>query len=98
MNKLGIALVAVTLTLVILAPTVDASYYLMRDRDGRQTAITNAEPGTGWSIFAGPFDTVDAAMRAAGTGTISDGSQRLIPNFPSRVPKASGENFAEAVP
>jgi len=98
MNKLGIALVAVTLTLVVLAPTANASYYLMRDRDGAQTAVTNAMPGIGWSIFAGPFKTVDEAIRAAGTGTVAHRSQKLIPDFPSIVPKLSGESFAEALP
>jgi len=98
MNKLGIAIVAVTLTLAILAPTANASYYLMRDRDGAHTAITNATPGIGWTIFAGPFQTVDEAMRAAGTGTLAHSQQRLTPNFPSIVPKPSGESFAQAIP
>jgi hypothetical protein len=97
MNKLGIALVAATLTLMFLAPSADASFYLIRDRDG-SIGITNAEPGYGWSVFDGPYTTFDSAMRATGTGTIADGSQRTAIDFPAVVPKPTGEAFSAMAP
>lgn len=87
MNKLAITLVAAALTPVLAAPSVDASFYLIRNRDG-VPGITNATPGYGWSIYDGPFATFDEAFRAAGTGTISDGSLRTHIDFPAIVPKS----------
>jgi hypothetical protein len=97
MNKLAIALVAAALTVVFAAPSVDASFYLIRNRDG-VPGITNATPGYGWSLYDGPFATFDEAMRAVGTGTISDGSLRVHIDTPAKVPTASGDAFAAMAP
>ena len=97
MRKLLLAFMATALMLAIIVPPIYADqFYVIRDKNG-QLAITDAMPGYGWAIEQGPFSTVDAATRAAGTGTRSYSRHSLGSNFPQVIPKA-GEGFSQMMP
>jgi hypothetical protein len=99
-NKLVVAFVIMTLTLVIIAPPLQADEWnIIRDERGDTRAVTNGVPGTGWSVAEGPFSSLDAALRASGTGPNFQGIYHKKPqNFPPVRPGKSGENTTVLLP
>jgi hypothetical protein len=97
-KKLFLAVMATALMLAVIVPPIHADqYYVIRDKNG-QLAITDMMPGYGWDVEQGPFSTVDAATRAAGTGTRVQARRNIAPNFPQVIPKHSGESFVRVIP
>ena len=98
MKKLFLAVMATALMLAVIVPPIHADqFYVIRDRNG-QLAITNAMPGYGWDVDQGPFSTVDAATRAAGTGTRVQSRRSTGVNFPQLVPSDSRGSFSQMMP
>ncbi len=103
MNKLGIAMVALAVALLVVPPVINAEeFFVIRNQMG-QTAVTNGSPGYGWSLDQGPFATVDAAQRAAGTGTgaqwdgvFNSGRQVDLPT--QVIPRSPIGAFADSTP
>jgi hypothetical protein len=98
MNKLGLAVVAITVML-LAAPAAQADRYFVITNQYGQTAVTDGNPTNGWSVLWGPFSTVDQAERAAGTGKGPMQYFTSLQPSPQVVPRVEGGPFfAENMP
>lgn len=83
MKKTTLFIMLAVITALMAVPAMAGNIYVVKNATG-QVAVVDYVTGPEWETVGGPYETIDAAKRASGIGTVYGAGPRNT-LFPRRM-------------